>query len=111
MAYETAEEFHIRMDMSRRGVIIPGSKYGFIDEKGIFYPYTVNVNNSVLNPVYNYYFSKVDKTYGAPSDKQRIRWESGIKKFLARHFLKMYHYKLDLKSVGLQERQYRITKL
>jgi len=46
-------------------VIIPGIKYGFVDEKGIFYPYTVNVNNLVLNDVYNYYFSRVDKTYGA----------------------------------------------
>lgn len=61
--------------------------------------------------MYSYYFSRVDNTYGAPSDEKRIKWERGVKRFLAQRFLEMYHYKLDLKNVGLQERQYRMEQL
>lgn len=111
MSYETPEEFRKRIERQKREVIFYGSKYGWTDENGKFYPYSVNVNNAVLNDAYKYYFSRVDNTYGAPSDKQRIKWERGIKRFLAKHFFEMYHYKLDLKNVGLQEHQYRIECL
>lgn len=111
MAYETPEEFRKRIARQKREVITYGNKYGWTDKNGKFHPYSVNVNNAVLNDVYKYYFSQVDNTHGAPSDEKRIKWERGIKRFLAKHFLEMYHYELDLKNVGLQVRQYRLDKL
>ncbi len=111
MAYETPEEFCKRIARQKREVITYGNKYGWTDENGKFYPYSVNVNNAVLSEVYSYYFSRIDNTHGAPSDEKRIKWERAIKRFLAKRFLEMYHYKLDLKSVGLQVRQYRIECL
>ncbi len=111
MAYETPEEFRKRIARQKREVIIYGNKYGWTDDNGKFYPYSVNVNNAVLSEVYSYYFSRIDNTHGAPSEKKRIEWERGIKRLLAKHFLEMYHYKLNLKDAGLQGRQYCMAQL
>ncbi|MGN0587189.1 MAG: hypothetical protein ACI4JF_07880 [Oscillospiraceae bacterium] len=98
-----AAHFEIDRDEIRRerekrlnSVIIHNCKYG----------YTINVNNRVINVLYEEY-KRRNKIYGAPSDQQRLTWEKRLKKYLCVKYREMYHYELisPVLSGSWQEQQ------
>lgn len=68
------------------------------------YGYTLNVNNNVLNYIYEK-CKLISRIHGAPSERQRIAWEEQVWKLLKLKYKAMYKYSLVTPVIGWQATQ------
>ncbi len=68
------------------------------------YGYTLNVSNKTLTVIYNDFKQRYG-IIGAPSDKQRLMWETEVKVLLCRQFRQVYKYRLMAPVIGHREEQ------
>ena len=80
-------------EKSMRRVFMPKNKYG----------YEVNIQNPVLQAWYESYKRRLG-IHGAPSDKQRLEWESRVKDYLRKEYYKLYNYYLSDSELWVNER-------
>lgn len=90
---KTLEEIAREREESMRRVFMPKNKYG----------YEVNIRNPVLQAWYESYRQRLGISY-APSDEQRLEWESRVKSYLRKEYYKLYNYYLSDSELWVNER-------